>query len=76
MPRDDKLPWFQFYPDDFAGDGKVEAMSTIGVGAYILLLCKAWREDPIASVPADDSILARWSRLTPDEWQSHKTEIL
>jgi len=76
MPRDDKLPWFQFYPDDFSGDGKVEAMSTTGVGAYMLLLCKAWREDPIASLPNDDTILARWSRLTSEEWQSHKTEIL
>ena len=46
MSRHNDPPYFPFYPDDFASDGKVEAMTTEEVGAYTLLLCKAWREDP------------------------------
>lgn len=69
-------PYFQFYPKDFASDGKVEAMSTTAVGAYILLLCKAWLETPPASLPNDDCTLARWSRVSSDEWAEVKTMVL
>ena len=68
MSRYDDPPYFPFYPDDFACDGKVEAMTTEEVGAYTLLLCKAWREDPPGSIPDDDRVRARWTRLTPDRW--------
>lgn len=76
MPKDSKPPAFLFYVDDFASDGKVEAMTTEEVGAYILLLCKAWREDPVGSLPADDRVLARWARLTPDRWSECKLSVL
>jgi uncharacterized protein YdaU (DUF1376 family) len=65
-----------FYPDDFSSDGKVEAMSTEEVGAYMLLLCKSWREDPPGSIPTDDAVLARWARLTPDRWAECRTGVL
>lgn len=76
MPKDDKPPAFQFYPDDFSSDGIVEAMTTTEVGAYILLLCKAWREEPPGSIPNDDRVLARWTRLTPGEWAECRTGVL
>lgn len=76
MPRDGHPPYFPFYPDDFASDGDVEAMSTAQVGAYILLLCKAWREEPVGSVPDDDRRLARWARMTPEEWSEAKSAVL
>lgn len=76
MPRDGHPPYFPFYPDDFASDGDVEAMSTAQVGAYILLLCKAWREDPVGSVPDDDRCLARWARMTPVEWSEAKSAVM
>lgn len=76
MPRDNRPPAFLFYVDDFVSDGVVEAMTTKEIGAYILLLCKAWREDPPGSIPADDRVLARWSRLTPDEWSECRTGVL
>ncbi len=69
------LPYFPFYPKDFAADGKVEAMTTLEVGAYMLLLCKAWHETPPCSVPDDDSVLARWARLTESEWSQARTRI-
>jgi len=71
-----KYPYFPFYPGDFSADGKVEAMTTTEVGAYILLLCKAWFEDPPGSIPNNDRLLARWTRLTPGAWEKCRTGVL
>lgn len=76
MPKQRETPAFLFYPDDFSCDGKVEAMTTEEVGAYILLLCKAWRESPAGSIPNDDAVLARWTRLAPDRWAECKPKVL
>lgn len=76
MPRDGRPPYFPFYPDDFVSDGDVEAMRTEEVGAYILLLCKAWREDPPCSIPNDDRLLAKWSRLTDQAWLEARPAVL
>lgn len=76
MPKDDRPPAMLLYFDDFVSDGKVEAMDTKQVGAYFLLLAKAWREDPPGSIPNDDRVLARWARLTPDDWSECRTGVL
>jgi uncharacterized protein YdaU (DUF1376 family) len=76
MPKDEEAPSFQFYPDDFVSDGKVEAMTTEEVGAYILLLCKAWREKPAGTIPNDDKILARWTRMSQSRWLDCKPAVL
>jgi len=76
MSHDTNLPYFPLYVNDFASSGRVEAMTTTAVGAYILLLCKAWHEKPPASVPNDDSILARWARLNEAEWAICKPLVL
>ena len=76
MPKDERPPYFNFYVDDFSSDGNVEAMTTEEVGAYILLLCKAWREEPTASLPNDDRTLARWARLTGAQWEANKAAVL
>jgi uncharacterized protein YdaU (DUF1376 family) len=76
MSRHNDPPYFPFYPDDFACDGKVEAMTTEEIGAYTLLLCKAWCEDPPGSIPDDDRVLARWTRLAPDRWKECRTGVL
>ena len=70
------FPYFPFYPDDFSSDGKVEAMTTIEVGAYILLLCKAWKEKPRGTLPNDDKVLARYARLDPHDWSAAKPRVL
>jgi uncharacterized protein YdaU (DUF1376 family) len=77
MPKEDKRPpAFLLYPNDFCSDGVVEAMTTEEVGAYFLLLCKAWMEDPAGTVPDDDRVLARWARLTQARWAKCKSSIL
>jgi uncharacterized protein YdaU (DUF1376 family) len=70
------LPYFPLYVKDFATSGRVEAMTTAEVGAYMLLLCKAWLETPPATIPDDDKILARWARLNPAEWSECKQAVL
>lgn len=71
-----KPPYFPFYVNDFAADGKVEAMTTEEVGAYILLLCKAWMEEPPGTIPNDDTVLARWARLTVPRWMRIRKAVL
>jgi uncharacterized protein YdaU (DUF1376 family) len=76
MPKTNKPPAFLFYPDDFSSDGKVEVMTTEEVGAYILLLCKAWREEPVGSLPNDDRALAHWARLSEARWAEVRLRVL
>lgn len=72
----DRPPFFAFYPADFANDINVEAMSTLQVGAYLLLLCKAWQADPPASLPTDDQVLARFARVSAEVWAEIKLGVL
>lgn len=76
LPKDHHPPSFPFYVDDFTSDGKVELMTTEEVGAYLLLLCKAWKESPVGSVPDDDRVLARWARMTPEVWSASKPSVM
>jgi uncharacterized protein YdaU (DUF1376 family) len=71
-----KLPYFPFYPKDFCSDKKVEAMNTLQVGAYTLLLCKAWEEDPVGTLPCDDALLAKYARMTMKQWLKNKDAVL
>lgn len=70
------LPYFPFYVRDFVADGKVESMSTEEVGAYVLLLCKAWHETPPCSIPNNDAVLSRWSRIEPQRWAACRIAVL
>lgn len=70
-----KFPYFPFFVKDFSADSNVEAMALNEVGAYVLLLCKAWQEDPPGTLPNDDRKLAAWSKLY-DHWTEHKTYIM
>ena len=76
MANDDHPPAFLLYAQDFVSDSKVEAMTTREVGAYFLLLCKAWHETPVGTIPNNDRVLARWARLTPDEWAECRDAVL
>jgi uncharacterized protein YdaU (DUF1376 family) len=69
-------PFMKFYPTDFLGDSVVCMMSTTAVGAYILLLCHAWQQPERGTLPNNRKLLARWSRLTLDEWDDVKDEVL
>lgn len=76
MPRAGQCPYFHFYPNDFSSDRNVEAMTAEEVGAYILLICKSWSEEPVASIPDDDRILSRWARMSPERWSACRASVL
>lgn len=76
MAQDNRPPAFMFYVNDFSADEKVEAMRTEAVGCYILLLCKAWRATPPATLPADDSLLARFARVSDERWLELRSEVM
>jgi uncharacterized protein YdaU (DUF1376 family) len=76
MPKFDRSPYFHFNPADFAADKNVLAMTAEEVGAYILLLCVAWHEEPAGTLPNDDRLLARWARLDDERWAKAKPAIL
>lgn len=59
-----KSPAFQFYPNDFLGDGKQAAMSLQECGLYIRLLCRCWND---GAIPDDAERLARMTGATPNE---------
>jgi uncharacterized protein YdaU (DUF1376 family) len=69
-------PYFPLYVTDFMSSGKVTAMTTAAVGAYILLLCQAWSEEPPASIPNDDVTLARWARMSSVDWAECRESVL
>lgn len=71
-----KLPYFPLYVTDFLSSSKVDAMSTEAVGCYFLLLCRAWHENPPATLPTDDETLARWARLPLDRWMDVRKAVL
>ncbi len=76
MPAQNHPPAFQFYVDDFVSDSAVDAMSNDELGIYIRLLCKAWKEEPVGTIPNDDRILANWGKTTAAGWKRAKPSIL
>jgi uncharacterized protein YdaU (DUF1376 family) len=76
MPAPNHPPAFQFYVDDFVSDSAVDAMSNDELGIYIRLLCKAWKEEPVGTIPDDDRILANWGKTSASGWKRAKPAIL
>ena len=56
------LPYFPFYPDRWLGSGKIDLIAPEQEGAYIRLLARSWG-CPDCTLPNDEKILLRWSRL-------------
>jgi uncharacterized protein YdaU (DUF1376 family) len=63
-----RLPWFPFYTLDFIGDYRVSLMTFEERGAYITLLCHAWRDDPQGSLSSQAiaTLLAPLSEASRD----------
>jgi uncharacterized protein YdaU (DUF1376 family) len=75
MPKADHPPSFPFYVDDFIADSAVDAMTNQELGIYVRLLCKAWKEEPVGTLPVDDHLLARWAKETPAGWRKCKAGV-
>jgi uncharacterized protein YdaU (DUF1376 family) len=59
-----------FYVADYLGD--TEHLSTLQHGAYCLLLFSYWRR---GQLPDDDQSLANITRLSLDEWLTHRATL-
>ena len=70
------LPFFPIWVKDFLGDNRVAAMTTEEVGAYFLLLLNAWQEEPPATLPNDDVLLARMARMDAGRWMGCRNLVL
>lgn len=64
------------YVSDLLADGKVDAMNTEEFGAYMRLLCRAWHEDPVGSVPDENFVLARWAKMSETRFKNRRAVIL
>src|SRR5438132_10691581 len=66
-----KPSWFRMDPAAFLCDARVDAMSTIELGACFRLLCRQWLD---GSIPDDVLLLARLCRLDDaamaEAWQT------
>ncbi|OGH59585.1 MAG: hypothetical protein A3G34_04125 [Candidatus Lindowbacteria bacterium RIFCSPLOWO2_12_FULL_62_27] len=76
MKRRERPPAFQFYPDNYLSDPNVEMMSLEEQGANWRLICHAWKQEDIGTLPNDDTMLAALSRLGPERWEACKKNVL
>ena len=76
MPKDKHPPAFPFYVDDFISDSAVDAMTNRELGIYVRLMCKAWKEDDVGTIPADDDILSRWAKENLKDWAKMRPAVL
>lgn len=67
---------FLFDVDNWLASFSVEQMTGEQVKAYLYLLCRAWHEEPAASLPNDNETLARMARVPLQEWNKIKAPIL
>lgn len=76
MPKDTHPPSFPLYVDDLISDGAVDAMTNEELGIYLRLLCKAWKEEPVGTIPNDDRVLANWGKTTAANWKKCRAGVL
>lgn len=73
---DVRLEYLPLYSNAFLADDNVEMMSTEEIGAFLLILMRAWNQQPPASIPDDDEKLSRWCRVTSKRWNKIKGAVL
>lgn len=71
-----RFPYLPLDVDRLTSDELVEAMTTEEFGAYIFLMCKAWKSNPPCTLPQDDRTLAKLARMTDRDWKRVKDRVL
>ena len=51
-------------------------MSGDGVKAYMYLLAESWLQEPRATLPMDDNELASMARVTQEQWQIIRAQVV
>lgn len=67
-----EFPFLPLATDAYLGD--TTHLTTIEHGAYLLLLITMWRNK--GTLPNDDKLLCRYTRLTPSQWKRIKPIIM
>lgn len=71
-----KIPYFQFYPQDYLSDPKCAQLTYEEKGVYIEILCRMWTyQDSSCSLPADDLFLQRILKVRPTKWKKLKSAL-
>lgn len=60
-------PWFKWFPGNYLGSYRRQAMSLAGQGAYMVLLCREW-QSPDCGLPSDFDELGMMAGATKEEW--------
>lgn len=76
MARDKAPPYIPLYHEAFLADENVQDMDTTEIGAFFLLLLKAWHPERRGTLPDDDDRLARWAKVTPADWAIAKPRVM
>ena len=71
----DTFPYFPLYVDRFLNSDTVAKMTTEGVGAYILLLVRAWKQERPGYLENNDESLAAFARVSIDKWNEIKFKV-
>lgn len=67
-------PYFPQYVNEFLAD--TSGLSNEEVGAYQRILCQAWKQEIVGTLPDDDATLARFACMDRAKWQEMKPIIL
>lgn len=73
--KDNKRPWFKFYPRDWLSDEKVRALSFRARGVYMEILCLMWKSRT-CKLPGDKKRLSRMVGLPEDEFVKIWAELM
>lgn len=65
--KDNKRPWFKFYPRDWLSDEKVRSVSFRARGVYMEILCLMWKSRT-CKLPYDLKRLSRMVGMPQDEF--------
>lgn len=68
-----EFPVMPFWTDAYLAD--TTHLTTLEHGAYLLLLFAMWRA-PENRLPNDDRLLARYTEMTPAQWERKKKILM
>src|SRR3989344_3489851 len=71
-----EFPYIRMYPKDILADEKVILMDLDAFGAYVRLLFIAWHSTPPASLPSDDSAIAKLLGVSTERWTQLRPTVL
>jgi uncharacterized protein YdaU (DUF1376 family) len=67
-------PYLPLYVNEFLAE--VGCLSIEEAGAYVRLLCHAWKQEPVGTLPDNDDLLARFAGMQVAKWQECKPMVL